>query len=237
MFFLRHVIAAAALAVMGAPAVAAPLSPGSVIFPTGTTSAADPDLAGTVINDNLITATFGGPLIIARYNVQNRVVRSTNLGSLIFAPRIRDPFNNGFASRFEIVAFRLTGFGDAMLSDVEFRTDGPYDKGPTSVSRSNDGDILTFRYGDPLLNDALNPPGVRDESYFPSIKTTATHFRNIGTMTLLGRSSDADPDDPLQSVTIRGIAVPAVIPLPASGVLLIGGLAGLGALARRRRRG
>ena len=235
MFSLRKFITSAVLVALGTPLVAAPLPVGGVIFPGGTTSAADPDLAGTIINDNLIPIGFGGPLIVANYSIQNRVVRSDNSGALIFAPRIRNPFNNGFSTRFEIVAFRLTGFADATLTDVDYRTDGLGDKGFTSVSRSLDGDTLTFRYGDPLLNDAFDPPGVRDTSFFPSIKTTALHFRKTGTLTLLGRSSDADPDDPLQSVTIRGIAVPGVVPLPASGLMLIGGLAGLGALARRRR--
>ena len=235
MFSFRKTILSAALTFLATPILAAPLPPGAVIFPTGTTFAADNDQGGTVINDNLIPVTFGGPLLIARYNVQNRVVRSTNLGSLIFSPRIRDPFNNGFASRFEIVAFRLTGFADAMLTDVDFRTDGLGDKGPSSVSRSADGNVLTFRYSDPLINDAFDPPGVRDTSYFPAIKTTATHFSLTGSMTILGRSAGADPDDPLTSITVRGIAVPTVIPLPASAVLLLAGIAGLGVVGRRKR--
>lgn len=235
MFSLRKLVLPAVIAALASPVVSAPLSPGGVIFPTGTTSAADPDLAGTVINDDLIDVNLGSGFFIASYNVQNRVVRSTNLGSLIFAPRIRDPLNLGFSERFEIVAFRLTGFAGATLTDVDFRTDGLGDKGPSSVSRSNDGDLLTFRYEDPLQNDSFDPPGVRDTSYFPSIKTTATKFRKIGTMTILGRRAEADPNDPLTSVTIRGIAVPAVIPLPASALLLLAGIAGLGFVGSRKR--
>lgn len=236
MISLRNIVIAVAFAAASNPVLAAPLNPGGVIFPTGTTSAADPDLAGTVINDNLIEATFGSGFFIASYDIQNRVVRSNNLGSLIFAPRIRNPLNLGFATRLEIVAFSLTGYAGAVLTDVDFRTDGLGDKGFTSVSRSVDGDQLTFRYADPLINDAFNPPGVRDTSFFPSIKTTATTFKKRGTLTLFARSSTADPNDPLETITIRGIAVPGVVPIPASGLLLLGGLAGLGAVARRRRR-
>lgn len=174
--------------------------------------------------------------MVATYNMQNRVVRSDNLEPLIFAPRIRDPFNNGFASCFEVIAFTLRGFAGATLTDVDFRTDGLGDKRPRSESRSVDGDLLTFRYDDPLINDAFDPPGVQDTSFFPAINTTATRFSLTGSMTIYGRDARADPDGPLTSKTIRGIAVPAVVPLPASAVLLLAGIAGLGFAGCRMRR-
>ncbi len=234
MTLIRFIAALAAFAITSLPVTAAPLSPGDVIFPTGTSVAADPDQAGTVVNDNLINAVFGAGFFQATYNVQNRVVLSNTLNTLIFSPRIRDPFTSGgFSDRFSIVAFSLTGYAGFDLFDVDFKTDGVGDKGPTSVSRSADGDLLTFRYGDPLHNDLFNPPGVRDESFFPTIKTNATRFKNIGTMTLFARRSDADPGDPLQTLTITGLATP-VVPLPASMFLLLAGIGGLGALSRKR---
>lgn len=234
MAFLRFIAAIAAFAISTLPVTAAPLSPGGVIFPTGTSVAADLDQAGAIVNDSLIPAAFGAGFFQASYNVQNRVVLSNTLNTLIFSPRIRDPFNSGgFSSRFSIVAFSLTGYAGFDLFDVDFRTDGLGDKGPTSVSRSADGDRLTFRYGDPLHNDFFNPPGVRDESLFPAIKTNATRFKNNGTMTFFGRRSDADPGDPLQTITITGLATP-VVPLPASVFLLLAGIGGLGALSRKR---
>ncbi len=234
MFSVRALAAIAVFAITSLPAVAAPLSPGGVIFPTGTSVAADPDQAGVIVNDNLIDAAFGAGFFQATYRVQNRVVLSNTLNTLSFRPRIRDPFNSGgFSERFDIVAFSLTGFAGFNLLDVDFLTDAQGDKGPTSVSRSADGDLLTFRYGDPLHNDFLNPPGVRDESLFPAIKTNATRFKNNGTMPLFGRRSDADPNDPLQTITITGLAAP-VVPLPASVFLLLAGIGGLGALGRKR---
>ena len=235
MFFMKKLVASAVLAALGSPLVAAPLPPGGVIFPTGTTNAADPDLAGTVINDNLIDVLFGSGFFIASYKVQNRVVRSNNLGTLAFYPRIRDPLNLGFAERLEVIGFRLTGYAEATLTDVDFRTDGSGDKGPSSVSRSLDGDTLTFRYEDPLINDAFNPPGVRDTSLFPLLKTEQKWYRKTGTLTIFARAAGSDPDDPLESVTISGIAVPTVVPLPASALLLVGGIAGLGLMGRRKR--
>lgn len=235
MFPFRKLVFPAVLTLLASPLVAATLPPGGVIFPTGTSVATDPDQAGPIINDNLIPAAFGAGFFQATYNLQNRVVLSNTLSTLIFSPRIRDPFNSGgFSTRFSIVAFSLTGFAGFNLLDVDFKTDGPGDKGPTSVSRSANGDLLTFRYGDPLHNDFFNPPGIRDESLFPTIKTNATRFKNNGTMTLFGRRSDAEPDDPLLTLTIDGIAVPAVVPLPASALLLLAGIVGLGIAGRHK---
>lgn len=226
-------------------ALAAPLLPGDSIGLSGVTFI-DSVHGGTtpVVNDGLIEfridptpTTFftdtGG-------NVQNRVT-SNGAGTLNFMPRIRDTFNID-GGTFGIVGFEVDGFG-GFSTDVAFRTDGSGTKGPSSAERSPSGDILTFSYDDPLLIDALNPPGRKEESLFPSIVTDATHFENTGSMTIFGRLYDAssggtpDPIGSIFSVTITGIAVPTVstVPLPASGLLLLGGLAGL--IGMRRRKG
>ncbi len=220
------------------------LAPGGVINPTGTTFAANPDLGGLVINDNVLgfrmDPTPATPLMDVGGNVQNRVVRNGS-NNLIFAPRIRDTFNID-GGIFAVTAFRLEGFG-TFSTDVDFRTDGLGDKGFTSVSRSVSGDIMTFRYDNPLLVDAINPPGRQEESFFPSILTDAVAFADIGLMTIFGQLVEEDasgalnPLSDLVSVTIDGIAVP-VAPVPLPGAMLLFGpaLAGL-VLARRQRRG
>jgi len=215
-----------------APAGAAPLAPGGVIFPTGTTVAAEPDLAGTVINDNVlpfsIDPTPATPFTSVGGNVQNRVVRSDNTGTMIFGPRIRDTFNID-GGTFLIEAFRLVGY-NGFATDVDFRTDGTGDVGFTSVSRSVDGDTMTFRYGTPLQIDAI-APGVQEESLFPSILTDGPSFTTTGRMTIFGTLRD-DPDT-LYSVSIGNVAVPA-IPLPATLWLGLAGLGALGLAGRRR---
>ena len=221
---------------LGAPAaLAVPLVPGGVIFPTGTTSAARPELGGVVQNDNLIPFTINstnGGLFTTGGNVQNRVALSTLNNTLIFAPRIRDTFNLIGPNAFFISAFQLDGYA-GWMTDVDFRTDGLGDKGFTSVSRSATGDLMTFRYDDPLQIDSI-APGLQEESLFPSILTDATDFALTGTMTIFG-FVEGDPGN-LLSVTVDGIAVPvAPIPLPAGGWLLLMGLAGL-AIARRRNK-
>ena len=72
---------------LASPSQAATLNPGGLIFPTGTTSAADPDLAGSIVQDDL--EQFGaivpsGLFYYALGNVQDRVVRSATTGDLVF---------------------------------------------------------------------------------------------------------------------------------------------------------
>lgn len=227
------------LATFSTPAFAVPLPPGGVIFPTGTTNAGDPTLGGTVQNDNLINFAINPtpaiPITGTGGLVQNRVILENDSGFLTFAPRIRDTFNFD-GGTLAIIAFRLEGFGMSTM-DVDFRTDGLGDKGATSVSRSVSGNLMTFRYDDPLFVDAI-APGRQEESLFPSIRTDATAFNFSGSMTILAQLASNDvPDGDVFTVTIDGLAVPiSVVPVPASALLLMGAIGALGALRRQNRR-
>ena len=241
MNLFRTVIVCALMA--AAPAWAAPLAPGGIINPTGTT-AADPVHGGiqTVINDNLIQfgidPTPATPLTLMNGFVQNRVTDPVVGDNLRFAPRIRDTqfIEPG---TFLIDSFSLTGYA-GFSTDVEFRTDGLGDVGFESVSRSADGDRLNFRFDEFLRIDGI-APGLRQESLFPSIVTDAQAFNYSGTMTIVGYLLNLDANgaiippsaNDIFSVTIGGIAAPTTVPLPASAFLLIAGLAGLAGMRRR----
>ncbi|QIE56246.1 hypothetical protein G5B40_12715 [Pikeienuella piscinae] len=231
MHFLKAAaFAAVALATLSLPAAALPLTPGGLVFPGGTSVAADPDLVGTVENDNLITALFQNGIFVAGYDVQNRVTRSGNTGALIFGPRITALLNNGFSDNFQVIGFDLTGFGGFDL-DADFRTDGLGDTGFSSISRSGDGDLLSFIFESPLRNGQLDQdPHV--DSLFPSLVTNAMAFDLSGTMTIYGRRIE---DGLTLSTTITGLAAPTtVVPLPTSATFLLGAVGLFGFLGRRK---
>ena len=227
-----HVLAGLAALLLSTTGHATQVLPGSVAFLAGDTSVTAPNTTGVVKNDNLIPFQFqlsqfqsvGG-------NVQNRVVESTNLGTMVFDPRIRDTFNIATLG-FEIFGFTLNGYA-GWDTDIGFRIDGLGDVGPTSVSRSVDGNLLTFRYDDPLSISGL-AGGLQEESLFPFIVTDAPTYALTGSMILYGRST-ANPDQ-LMAVTITGLAVPSAVPLPAPLVLLGSGLALLLGIGKRKLR-
>ena len=74
--------------------------------------------------------------------LQDRVSRSDNTGELIFEPRLRDLIGDG-VSIFEL---KVTGY-NGFTADVDFRTDGLGDVGPSQVSRAG-GDELFYEYVD-----------------------------------------------------------------------------------------
>ena len=208
------------------------LLPGGLVFPTGDTSVTAPNSNGTVQNDNLIPFAFSfpiSPIFIVGGDVQNRVVLSDNLNTMVFGPRIRDTSNNTFAD-FEITAFQLDGYA-GWETDVGYRTDGLGDDGPTSISRSADGDLLTFRYDDPLFIANIFP-GLQEESLFPFIITDALSYSLTGSMTIFGVHA-ADPGN-LLSLTIDGLAVPSAVPIPAAAWLFGTALIGFIGFSRRR---
>lgn len=245
MYSAKSTIAALFL-LLSNPVFAATLLPNDTVILFGTTEAIDPELAGTEVNDNLIAFRMdpnpATPFTDAGGLVQNRVTRSTLTGDLIFAPRIRDTFNTE-SGRFVISRFSLTGY-EGFATDVNYRDDGPGDSGIEAASRSASGDQLEFAF--PLglsINSTVG--GVQQESLFAAIKTDAEEFALTGTMTIHGYLRRFDltgaplpiADEDRVAVTIAGLAVPSTVtpvPLPASMVLLLGGLAGLGVLRYKR---
>lgn len=216
--------------VLSAAGQAAVVAPGSVVNLLGDTAVTAPTTTGVVQNDDLLA--FSIPITNFTNvggNVQNRVVLSDDLGTMVFLPRIRDTFNIA-TEGFEISAFRLDGYA-GWNTDIGFRSDGLGDTGPSNVSRSVDGDTLTFRYDDPMFISGI-APGPQEESLFPYIVTDAQAFELTGSMTIFGYDT-ANPDE-LLSVTITDLAVPTVVPLPAPFVLLGSGIVVLMGLASRK---
>lgn len=223
--FLHKSLLVGAIALAANMAQSATLTVGGSTFVTGTTSAADPELAGVVQNDDILTTPLlhvpdPSSFFFVGFDIQNRVTRSDTQGTMIFGPRIRFT-HNVTGGNFLIDSLLLYGYGD-FATDVAYRTDGLGDRGPTFANRSADGDTLNFDFGFPLVVGNL-VQSVKEESHFLSIKTDATHFENTGRATIFGRHVDY----PGQTFRLdySGLAVPtaAPVPVPASFLLMLGG--------------
>ena len=202
------------------------VNPGGVAVLTGTTSAASPDLAGVVIRDELLPFQIfdrAGNLVMEGV-VQDRVVRSDNTGTLIFAPRLRD-FNMNLPDAW-VQGLVVNGY-DGFATDVDYRTDGQGNVGPNSVNRSPvSGDDLFFRYDPNIIT-----PNFGDEGRFNSILTDTAAFDLTGSITILASN---DFGGTLFSVTLDNTAAPSLVPVPAAAWLFGSGLLGLVGLARRK---
>lgn len=213
---------------------AALLAAGDSVALSGTTTIAQPELAGLVIYDDLLLdsiAPSGNDLFPMGISVQNRVIQSTLNGNLIFAPRIIPSFNLT-TGNFLVEQVVFSGFTDFVL-DVNYKTDGLGDRGPNTASRSIDGDQLTFDFLFPLVLPNLFPNPI-EESYFFSIDSNATAYTNTGSMSIFGRHLDYVGQT--FEFTYTGIAVPitAQVSVPGLSAMFLSMVIGLFAVRTHR---
>lgn len=202
-------------------AQAATLAVGDNALP-GTTSAAEPQLAGVVLEDDLQTFQIVNSTGTLSGTVQNRVIRSATDGTIDFSWRIRDLSFDGSpaAAAFEVTALRIGGFGSTLFgANGNFRTDGLGDIGP-DIARvfANPGGFVNFVFSAGLADN--------QESLFFFIDTNATTYRKTALYDL--SSSDSGAISDIYTTYRPGI------PEPSTWAMLITGFGLLGWRLRRR---
>lgn len=165
---------AAALLLIGGPALAVPLPVGDTPLP-GTTVAARPELAGTVLQDRLVPYSLVmGPRRLTGV-IQQRVVRETKTGTLDFAWRIRpNPGGN-----LPVISFRLSDFGP-FITDGDWRIDGLGPVAPTSARVFPTPGQVNFQFAQTPVG-----PSPAQASRFFFLHTRAVRYRPTAKYDLL----------------------------------------------------
>jgi hypothetical protein len=203
----------------GSIAHADSIQPGQGLSLSGTTLAARPELAGTVIQDVFRPFSFIDARGLTTGEVQDRVVRENLTGTLDFYTRvILDPTAKGVGDN--IIRSNFTGF----TTDVDYRTDSIGTLHPLEAVDFLNGSIgvLDGSVGFSFLSTVLT---AGTDSVFFFIKTNAANYDANGTIQVSGESGDA---------FIQGFE-PATVPEPASLVLEGSALLMLCVLMRHKR--
>jgi len=220
---LRGTLAALAIGTLWSGATLADmpaLNPDSTVNVSGTTVAAHPELAGTVLEDQLAHWDDGNG---TSGWVQTRVVREDVAGTLDFYYRFYE--GSGFDS---VWALRTTGFDGFMPVNVDYRTDGLGAFGPDTVKGIGTGGI-NWVFTDGFLTTGNNAAN----SYFMLVQTDAMYY-TIADADVLTFSYDETGKRIEYASNIFSVFAPAV-PEPETYAMLIAGLGLVGFAYRRKR--
>jgi hypothetical protein len=192
----RVVSLSSLLAAMCCQLVAAPVVPGQVLV---ITNSWHPDGGGIVEADANLPFEIrnASDEVILTGFIQNRIVKSGNLGTAIISPHLRDLVSSNGTAR--IVRFVSEGFANVGIDVTVPPSD---DVSPNQVTRSSgDGDTLDFQY-DP---NVITPPA---EGTFIVILTDARGVDFNGVATIYAEES---PGGAVYSTTVEGMARPVAI--------------------------
>lgn len=222
---VRGLLFTVTVALCATNAEAVLLNPGDNLPLPGTTVAAEPQLAGTVLVDEIIPFSFsaGTGLGDITGHVQQRVVQSSVDGTIDFYWRVINDANSAAS----IGSFRVGNF-DSPEYNANWRSDGVGTIAPGSAHRFTgvDSSSVNFLFGSNAATSGSDlAPG--QESRFFFFDTTATGYAKTATYDLTGTGVG-----PI-SASFDAYA-PATVPLPAAAWLLGSGLLGLGGVIRKR---
>lgn len=233
-----HVLLAS-VAVLSAPlafvtpanAVSTPIAGAGSYGVGATTSAQEPDLAGTVLADRLQPFTINGAAGgVVTGTIQERVVRSDDTGFLHFYHRVILEDISGFApgSYVEWLNLDPVATGDPLA--VGRRSDGLGSPTSTIYDLAAAGQS---RFDFNLLN--LDPANEGFSTQFHYLKTDATNYALTGQLQLSGFEFIGFDAEAISTVWLPTWA-PALVPEPESWAMMIAGFGLLGAAMRLARR-
>jgi hypothetical protein len=154
--------------------VLVPIGAGPIAL-LGTSSAAEPELAGIVLLDKLIPFSISNAAgdLLFKGELQNRVIKSSSTGLLHFYYSIRKTQEdlNGIVQSVSTKSFALGGTVHA-----DWRVDGLGDVSPIEVSRSGGtGELIRFRFS--TAGSALTG-GLESNFFF--LKTKSFRYKRDG---------------------------------------------------------
>lgn len=213
------IIVGATLSLSFFSAHAVMLNPGDNLALPGTTAAVEPQLAGTVLVDELIPFSFsaGTGLGDITGQVQQRIVRSSVDGTLDFYWRIMSDPNSAAA----IGSFRVGNFVSPEYN-ANWRIDGLGVKAPDHAHRftGSEDTFVNFLFG----GSGLLP---NESSNFFFFDTSATNYAKTALFDMTGTGTGP--------ISAQFAAYsPAAVPVPAALWLFGSGLLGMLGIARRR---
>lgn len=184
---------------------------------SGITSAQMPELRGAVVNDYYndftIDALAGDSVSLYEGTMLTRVVRSNMTGNLTMNFQFTGG-NPDLAG--QIKHIEITGF-DGMQTRVEFRSEPGYgDESPILASRSDDGDVLSYSFGEGFQ------PGESSMFFFAMLNVAEYDFEIN------------NPQATIYLFSGESVSIDLGQPVPTPGSLALLGMAG--AIASRRRR-
>lgn len=214
---------AAALGLSALPAHAVLLNPGDILPLPGTTVAAEPQLAGTVVIDELIPFSFSAGVGAGNITgtTQQRIVKSSVDGTLDFYWRVTNDANSSAA----IGSFRIGNFVSPEYN-ANWRIDGLGTVAPDSAHRFTGAQDSFVNF----LFTGATGGGLQagQDSNFFFFDTTATNYAKTAFFDLTG-TGVGGISGPFAAYS------PAPVPEPETYAMMLAGLGMLGFVAKRRK--